>query len=165
MTDNEEKPTETADAETASTESSGESSSGSSAGSSDGSPDEATPQQAANEAADAFKQGMGLLWKAARSAADEIKREVDKGGVNDALQKAGRDLESAAGHAAKAIEDFVDRVGPSEPKWSDPKAAGFDSGNPKGAAAEQVDAESPEDGGVDEETGERRDMRIQVEDD
>ena len=135
-------------------------------------PTPASPQQAANEAADAFKQGLGLLWKAARGAADEIKREVEKGGVTDALKQAGHDLETAASHAAKAVEGFVERVGPADAKWADDlKSAGFPGGNKpkqddtKQPSDKQVDADVPEDGGIDEETGERRDMRIQVEDD
>jgi hypothetical protein len=105
---------------------------------------------------EALKQGFRLLWQAASSAADEIKREVQKGGVSQALQNAGRELESAATHAAKAIEEIFAKVGPAAPtyekKW------------PPGSTTEQVDADVPADGGVDEK-GDRRDMRIQVDGD
>jgi hypothetical protein len=111
--------------------------------------------------AEAFKQGIGLLWKAAQSAAEEIKREVDKGGVSDALHQAGRDLEVAANQATKALEEFIHRVSPGDPKTSPWPAAE----EAEKAKAKQADADVPEDGGADEETGERRDVRIQLDDD
>ena len=110
-----------------------------------------------------FKQGISLLWRAARSAADEIKREVEKGGVTDALRQAGRDLENAATQAARTLEGFIERVGPGDPKTSawpnDPKAR-----DPQDQKAKQADADIPEDGGTDEK-GEKRDMRIHLDDD
>jgi hypothetical protein len=108
-----------------------------------------TPEQP-ERPGEAFKQGISMLWKAARSAADEIKREVERGGVTDALRQAGRDLETAASQAARAIEGFMDRVGPGDPKTSE-----WPVGNEK-----KDDEDPPEDGGVDEK-GERRNMRIQ----
>ena len=111
--------------------------------------------------ADTFKKGMGLLWQAAKSAADEIKREVEKGHVTETLQQAGKELESAAQHAAKALEDFIGRASPKPPKYEDkwpPEGKVEDAPAPK-----QADADIPKDGGTDEK-GERRDMRIQVED-
>ncbi|HZO13643.1 MAG TPA: hypothetical protein VFB62_10300 [Polyangiaceae bacterium] len=105
-----------------------------------------------------FKQGISLLWRAARSAADEIKREVEKGGVTDALRQAGRDLENAASQAARTLEGFIERVGPGDPKTS----AWPNTGEvPK---AKQADADIPEDGGTDDK-GEKRDMRIHLDDD
>jgi hypothetical protein len=116
-------------------------------------PAAASPEQP--KPAEALRQGFRLLWQAASSAADEIKREVQKGGVSHALQNAGRELESAATHAAKALDEIFSKVGPNPPayqkKW--PPDGGPD--------AKQVDADIPPDGGVDEK-GERRDMRIQV---
>lgn len=109
---------------------------------------------------DALKKGFGLLWQAARTAADEIKREVDTAGVKDSLREAGRELEAAAHEAKKALETFIER-GPKEPKpdysdsWPPPDG---------GARAQRADADIPEDGGTDE-SGERRDMRILVDDD
>lgn len=114
-----------------------------------------------------FKKGLGLLWQAARSAADEIKREVDKGGVTDALQQAGRDLEEAANQAAKALEGFVERAGGSKPKYTDqwpPPGSGADEAAGKGQPPQPPGAApAAPDGGVDE-SGERRDVRIQIED-
>jgi hypothetical protein len=124
-------------------------------------PEADPPQQEQPRPAEAFKQGIGLLWKAAQSAADEIKREVDKGGVSDALHQAGRDLEVAANQATKALEEFIQRVSPGDPQTSPWPAAE----EAEKAKAKQADADVPEDGGVDEETGERRDVRIQLDDD
>jgi hypothetical protein len=129
---------------------------------------EPEPSVEPDKPADTFKKGMGLLWKAARGVAEEIKQEVEKGGVSDALQQAGRELEEAATHAAKAVESFIDRSGPPPPNYqkdwppSDGATAPTDG---KMADGKMADADVPEDGGVDEETGERRDMRIQVDPD
>ncbi|MBW2458833.1 MAG: hypothetical protein JRI68_30315 [Deltaproteobacteria bacterium] len=122
----------------------------------------AEPESSAEEEprpGEAFKQGLGLLWKAAKSTADELKKEVDKGRVSGALSSAGQELEKAAGQAAKAVEQFIGRMGPGDPKMDGWPAAEGDK--PKG---EQVDADIPADGGKTED-GERRDMRIQVEED
>jgi hypothetical protein len=108
---------------------------------------------------EAFKQGLGLLWKAAKSTADELKKEVDKGRVTGALSSAGQELEKAASQAAKAVEHFIGRMSPGDPKMDEWPAGEADK--PKG---EQVDADIPKDGGKTED-GERRDMRIQVEED
>lgn len=109
---------------------------------------------------EALERGLGLLWRAAKSAADEIKREVDSAGVKDSLKQAGRDLEHAAQEASKALEEFFERGGPRPPKpdytdkWPPEERP----------APKRADAGIPEDGGTDEE-GRRRDMRILVDDD
>jgi hypothetical protein len=108
---------------------------------------------------EAFKQGLSLLWKAAKSTADELKKEVDKGRVSGALTQAGQDLENAATQAAKAVEDFLGRMSPPEPKMDE-----WPAGEGDKTKGEQVDADIPADGGTTED-GERRDMRIQVDED
>lgn len=135
-------------------------------------PETASPEGTAASAheperpAEAFKAGLGLLWKAARSAASEIKHEVEKGGVSDALQQAGRELETAAQHVGKALDDFVNRAGHAvkpdyADKWPpDDPAEAKDDAN----ASPDMVGGAPEDGGTDEK-GERRDMRIQLDDD
>lgn len=120
--------------------------------------DQEDKDQADERPGETFKQGISLLWRAARSAADEIKREVEKGGVTDALRQAGRDLENAATQAARTLEGFIERVGPGDPKtsaWPNAKDA---------PEAKQADADIPEDGGTDDK-GEKRDMRIHLDDD
>lgn len=109
---------------------------------------------------EALERGLGMLWRAARTAADEIKREVDAAGVKDSLKQAGRELEHAAHEASKALEDFIERSGPRPPK-PDYTDKWPPEGDPKPTRA---DAGIPEDGGTDEE-GRRRDMRILVDDD
>jgi len=118
---------------------------------------------------EAFKQGLGLLWKAAKSTADELKKEVDKGRVTGALSSAGQELEKAASQAAKAVEHFIGRMGPGDPKMDEWPAGEGDPPKDEPARGEppkakQVDADIPADGGKTED-GERRDMRIQVEED
>lgn len=124
------------------------------------------PRAEEEKPSEQFRKGMGFLWKAARGVADEIKREVDKGGVSDALQQAGRELEEAATHAAKAVESFIDRSGPPPPNYQNewPPTDGTTSPAADGSESKRADADIPEDGGVDEE-GRKRDMRIQVDPD
>lgn len=117
------------------------------------------------QAGETFKKGMGLLWQAAVAATEEIKREVDRAEVSETLQAAGRDLESAAQQAAQALEGFIDRVhtGKKPPADGNP----FPQGGPAASPPPQnPPAEAPEgaDGGVDDE-GNRRDVRIQLEED
>lgn len=151
-------------------------------------PENAPPPDDPERPAEAFKKGLGLLWKAARSAADEIKREVQKGGVTDALQQAGRDLEDAANQAARALEGFIERAGGHKPEYTDrwpppgsdvpgrgsenksaqpentpSEKAQQDKVQSKGEAGAPGSAPAAPEGGVDE-NGERRDMRIQIDD-
>jgi hypothetical protein len=119
-----------------------------------------------DNAADTFKQGLGLLWKAAKSAATEIKDEVEKGGVSDALQQAGRELETAAAQVGKTLDDFVQRAGAGSSEYQDQWPPDQQpAAEAKQAADIPEDGDVPKDGGVDESTGEKRDMRIQVDDD
>ncbi len=122
------------------------------------------PAAAPERPSEAFKAGLGLLWKAAKSAAAEIKHEVERGGVSEALQQAGRELETAAQHVGKTLDDLVHRAGGAvktdyADKWPPDDAT-------KAAADARPDmvGGAPDDGGSDE-NGERRDMRIQVDDD
>jgi hypothetical protein len=113
----------------------------------------------------AFKRGMGLLWQAARTVAGDVKREVEKAHVKESLQQAGKEIEQAAAEAAKALESFIGRAG-GEPKpdytdeWP-PKDA--KPPTPDKTESKQADADIPKDGGKDAK-GERRDMRILIDD-
>ncbi len=114
-----------------------------------------------------LKQGLSLLWKAATGTAQEIKREIGRSGVSDTLQQAGRDLESAANQAAQSLESFIEKVQPKPPKYSQqwpqsppPETTSDETEKP----SNPPDPEEAKDGGA-TETGERRDMRIQVDDD
>lgn len=119
-----------------------------------------TSDPEAMSSVEALKKGMGLLWRAAQTAADEIQREVETAGVKDSLRQAGQELEMAAKDAARALEQFVERSGPRNPK---PDYT--DQWPPEqGKGAKQVDADVPKDGGTDEH-GKRRDVRIQLDDD
>ncbi|MEM9874381.1 MAG: hypothetical protein AAF928_05775 [Myxococcota bacterium] len=154
----------------------------------DGPADEATAPPAEDAPpAETFKQGLGLLWKAAVAATDEIKREVERGQVTETLQQAGKELESAAQQAAQAFEGFIGRVAPSgkPPASGDPFPSGKPSGEPSGGPSRGTsgkprdaasrgggdDADEPhpsspataDERGVDAE-GNCRDMRIQLED-
>jgi hypothetical protein len=115
---------------------------------------------------EAFRAGVGLLWQAARGAADEIKREVAKGNVSEAVQRAGRDLEQAAAEAAKAIEGFLGRIGPGDPKTSPWPGAGPPPADEAPAAkAPASKAEPKDDDEPNDDAAKRRDMRIHLDDD
>ncbi len=122
-------------------------------------PTDATP--AAN-----LKEGLGLLWKAATGTAQELKREIDRAGVSETLQQAGRDLESAANQAAQSIEQIIGKVQPKAPnytkEWPGSEPAAQTPETPE-TPRESSETSAEEDGGS-TESGERRDMRIQVED-
>lgn len=130
---------------------------------------QAAPAQAEASPADTFKQGMGLLWKAARSTVDEIKTEVNRGGVADSLKQAGRELEDAANQAATALESFLERMAPQarppaqqgRPADTAPPTANPDTGNTaaKPPAAPAEDTAVGADDGDDTRDGE---MRIKI---
>ena len=125
---------------------------------SDNAPKRDNSDPEAMSSAEALKKGMGLLWRAAQTAADEIQREVESSGVRDSLRQAGQELETAAKDAARVLEQFMDRSGPRDPKPN------YTDQWPPDQGASQVDADVPQDGGVDEH-GKRRDVRIQLDDD
>jgi hypothetical protein len=118
------------------------------------------------EPIEALKQGFGLLWKAARGVAHEIKREAEKAGLGETLQQAGKELEHAAGQAAKALESFFGKVQPPGPRYEKDWPPRGDTGSAETdpARPKPVDADLPPDGGVDA-SGERRDVRIHLGDD
>ena len=67
---------------------------------------------------DQFKQGLGLLWSAARQAAGEIREELDKTNIGKAVDDAGRELGRAFGNVAKHLGAELKKVQPPEPDWA-----------------------------------------------
>ncbi len=92
---------------------------------------------------DTFKRGLGLLWRAARGAADDLRREVDKAGVSRTLQDAGEKIEHAADSFVKGVERMVEKVQPPSPP---PPEAQTQPESPADAApSEQTVAADPPD--------------------
>jgi hypothetical protein len=108
---------------------------------------------------EALKKGMGLLWQAAKSAADEIQREVDVDQVKTSLEQAGRDIETAAQEAARAVEGFIERRGPAEPEPD------YTDEWPPNNTPDTEDATPPDAADDAAKSKDRRDVRIQVDDD
>jgi len=53
--------------------------------------------------ADQFKQGIGLLWRAAVGAASSVKKEMDRTDLGRSIEDAGRELARAATNVASRI--------------------------------------------------------------
>jgi Sec-independent protein translocase protein TatA len=66
------------------------------------------------------KQGLGLLWKAARKAARDVKQEVTKATVSRTLGDAGREVARAATNVAEKVEAEIKKVLPKEPEYAEP---------------------------------------------
>jgi hypothetical protein len=57
--------------------------------------------------AEQFKQGLGLLWRAARGAAVGVKREMDKTDLGRSIEDAGRELARAATNVVGRISSEI----------------------------------------------------------
>lgn len=66
------------------------------------------------------KQGLGLLWKAARKAAHDVKKEVTATTVSRTLGDAGREVARAATNVAEKVEAEIKKVLPKEPEYAEP---------------------------------------------
>lgn len=64
-----------------------------------------------------FKQGMGLLFRAAREAATGFKKELDRAQIGKSLDDAGRELARAATNVVGRIEKEIKKVQPGEPSY------------------------------------------------
>ncbi len=115
-------------------------------------------------AGDALKKGVGLLWQAAKTAADEVQREVDMDAARAGLRAAGKDLERAANEAARMLETFIDGAAkPRTPEGTDqwPRP---DEANAQPSTGSGDEGTHPG-GDIDQKATEKREFRIQVDDD
>ncbi len=132
----------------------------------DDEPERPAPDDDAMTSTEALKKGVGLLWQAAKTAADEIQSEVDVDAVKGTLQKASRELEEAAKDAAKTLEDLIERGVPPATQPSDtwpPKEPGADDAA-KGPGSKEADDDAKA-GGEDDANAGNQAFRIQVDDD
>lgn len=65
-----------------------------------------------------LKQGLGLLFQAAREAATGIKKELDRTDIGKSIDDAGRELARAANNVVGRIEKEIKKVQPSEPSYA-----------------------------------------------
>jgi hypothetical protein len=89
---------------------------------------------------DDFKQGLSLLWRAARQTADDIRKDLDRTDVGKAIDDAGRELYRAATHVVGRIGAELGKVQPPPPRYYD-------------RADDHDDAPRPPDGPTPEDPG------------
>jgi hypothetical protein len=66
-----------------------------------------------------LKQGLGLLWRAARKTATDIRKDLDRSNVGRAIDDAGRELVRAASNVVGFIGTELKKVQPPEPDYAD----------------------------------------------
>lgn len=66
------------------------------------------------------KEGLGLLWKAAKQAAKDVKREVTATTVSKTLEDAGREVARAATNVAEKLGSEIKKITPKDPDWAGP---------------------------------------------
>lgn len=66
------------------------------------------------------KEGLGLLWKAAKQAAKDVKREVTATTVSKTLEDAGREVARAATNVAEKLGAEIKKITPRDPDWAEP---------------------------------------------
>jgi hypothetical protein len=88
---------------------------------------------------DALKQGLGLLWQAAKGAARDLRKDADKAGVGKVVEDAGRGLEAAVTGVARGLEQLVAKVQPPPPKYQEPGEWKAPSAGSKSAKEKKAD--------------------------
>lgn len=73
--------------------------------------------RSAEDARDHFKQGLGLLWRAAREAATSIKKDLNRAGVVKVIDDAGREFTRAATNVVGRIGEEIRKAQPPEPSY------------------------------------------------
>src|SRR5262245_57193340 len=99
------------------------------------------------DAREDLKQGLGLLWRAARKTAGEIRKDLDRSDVGKALDDAGRELVRAAsnvvgrlGAELKKAQGHIDEQ-PADEQSADEQSP------PEDAAPKPPAGPTPEDPG------------------
>jgi hypothetical protein len=73
-----------------------------------------------DDAAENAKQGLGLLWKAAKKAASGVKREVTATTVSRTIEDAGREIARAASNVAEKVGAEIKKMQPKDPEYAGP---------------------------------------------
>jgi len=74
-----------------------------------------------DDVAENVKQGFGLLWKAAKKAASDVKREVTATTVSKTIEDAGREIARAAGNVADKVGSEIKKIQPKDPDYAGPE--------------------------------------------
>lgn len=70
-----------------------------------------------DDVAENVKQGFGLLWKAAKKAATDVKKEVTATTVSKTLEDAGREIARAASNVAEKVGSEIKKMQPRDPEY------------------------------------------------
>lgn len=66
------------------------------------------------------KQGLGLLWKAAKKVAKDVRKDVNVANVSNTIEEAGREIARAATNVAEKVGEEIDKIRPKEPEYAEP---------------------------------------------
>ncbi|WP_437589233.1 hypothetical protein [Sorangium sp. So ce1000] len=90
-----------------------------------------------------LKQGLSLLWRAARKTADDLRKDLDRSSVGKAIDDAGRELVRAATNVVGRIGAELSK-GPPQAPPPDERPEGHGDAD---APATRPTGSSPEDPG------------------
>lgn len=110
-----------------------------------------------DDAADNLKQGLNLLWKAAKKTAHDVKKDVTVQTVTRAIEDAGREIARAAENVAGKVEEELRKIAPGDPDyvqeddprmkgpWDENKAAGEQPAKGSGESEKSSAPSKPQD--------------------
>ena len=73
-----------------------------------------------DDPAENVKQGLGLLWKAAKKVAKDVKKDVTVSTVSHTIEDAGREIARAATNVAEKVGEELDKIRPRDPDYAEP---------------------------------------------
>lgn len=73
-----------------------------------------------DDPAENVKQGLGLLWKAAKKVARDVKKDVTVASVSHTLEDAGREIARAATNVAEKVGEEIEKIRPKDPDYVHP---------------------------------------------
>lgn len=88
------------------------------------------------------KAGLGEAWKAAKTAADGVKKEIEKAGIAKSIDDAGREIARAATSVASHLGAELEELG----REIRLKAEAAEGGEPKDATSEAAPGAPPAEG-------------------
>lgn len=73
-----------------------------------------------DDPAENVKQGLGLLWKAAKKVAKDVKKDVTVSTVSHTIEDAGREIARAATNVAEKVGEELEKIRPKDPDYAEP---------------------------------------------
>ena len=81
------------------------------------SPDGEQPRAPQPQPSENLKQGLRLLWQAARDTGEQVRREAEKRQIGTLVQQAGSRIEAVASRAGKQLDQVLERLQPLPPRY------------------------------------------------